>query len=309
MVLLGDSLIISTTSGFKHRAKTILFQGPLYSGKFKLLIDKEAERHYYGSLELKVIRGVVRIVNTTPFQRYLAGVVDAETGPKGSLEFYKVQAIIARTFTLENLEKHADFGFNLCDAVHCQVFKGTATRNSQINVAVERTNQQVLYEADGKMAFAPYHSNCGGQTESSDNVWGGNRYYLKRITDTFCVHQSKARWESRVPIEKWNKWLLRNHVADMVNQSFTHNADARQRQLTIGKTPISCRKIRTDFNLSSAFFSVRTTPSEVIFNGRGYGHGVGVCQQGAMRMAELGYRCEDILSHYYKGLHIGKVAY
>ncbi len=305
--LSGDSLKIHTGDGGKHFVKKLNLYGPLTNGKLLIKTNKDEARNYHGTIEIKVIRGVMRVVNTTPMQAYISGVVDAETGPKSYTEFYKVQAIIARTFAIENLEKHQDFGFNLCDQVHCQVFKGTSIRNEIITQATASTQNLVLYEANGTLAYAPYHSNCGGQTETSENVWGGKRDYLCSVKDTYCITESKALWSKQIPMAKWNKWLTRNHLDAMVGQYIDWEQPERKKEIKLGGKTFTTRKLRTDFELSSSFFDLKVGSTSVLFKGKGYGHGVGICQQGASRMASLGYNYLAILSHYYQGLHVAKL--
>jgi stage II sporulation protein D len=93
----------------------------------------------------------------------------------------------------------------------------------------------------------------------------------------------------------------------MHNQQIDWEQPERKKEVKLGGKTFTTRKIRTDFGLSSSFFSIKTNYKEVIFQGRGYGHGVGVCQQGATRMADAGWDFQRIIAFYYDGLRIGKV--
>jgi stage II sporulation protein D len=304
--LVGDSIKGVSLKGVKVFGRRIEFYGPMLN-QFKLKAGNNEARVYKGSLEIKVLRGKIRLVNITDMEQYVSGVIDAEIGPKSFMELYKVQAIIARTFAFENIQKHQDEGFNLCDQVHCQVFKGMAIRNERIILATAKTESMVIREASGALAFVPYHSNCGGQTESSENVWGGAKSHLKPVKDSFCLRQSKAVWEKKISRERWEKWLIRHHVDKLVGEEFQLNQTNRKKEIDLAGQTFATRKIRSDFGLSSSFFNIKATAKEIIFTGRGYGHGVGICQQGASRMAELGYSYKDILNHYYYNIRVGKL--
>ncbi|MBX7180734.1 MAG: SpoIID/LytB domain-containing protein [Bacteroidia bacterium] len=304
--VVGDSLKGISLKGIRVSGRKLELYGPLLQS-FRLKMGNSEARLYKGSLEIRVLRGRIRVVNITGIEQYVSGVIDAEVGPKFAMEFYKVQAIIARTFAYENMEKHLDEGFNLCDQVHCQVFKGLEIRNERISLATAKTESMVIRDAHGALAFVPYHSNCGGYTESSENVWGGEKIHLKPVQDTFCLKQSKAVWEKKVSREKWDKWLTRHHMDGLVGEDFQLTQIARKKEIDLAGQIIATRKVRSDFGLSSAYFNIKTQGKEVIFTGKGYGHGVGICQQGANRMAELGYSYRDIIAHYYKGVRIGKI--
>ena len=306
ITLVEDSIKGVSLNGIKIFGRKLELQGP-QANQFKLKAGNTEPRTYKGALEIKVLRGKIRLVNITRLESYVAGVVDAEIGPKSFMEFYKVQAILARTFAIENIQKHFDEGFNLCDQVHCQVFKGTQIRNERITLATAKTEEIVIRDQTGALAFVPYHSNCGGYTESSENVWGGSKSHLKPVKDTFCLRQSKAVWEKKISRERWDKWLNRQHVDKLVGEEFQLDPGKRKKEIDLAGLSFETRKIRSEFGLSSSFFSIKATEKEIIFTGRGYGHGVGICQQGASRMAELGYSYLDILNHYYQRIKISKL--
>ena len=117
---------------------------------------------------------------------YIAGVSESESGKKDNiLEYYKVQAIICRTYALKNSGKHIKEGYNLCDQEHCQVYKGRCT-NPEILLAVSKTTGIIIVDRYNQPINAAFHANCGGQTLNSEDVWSKPLDYLKSVPDTFC---------------------------------------------------------------------------------------------------------------------------
>lgn len=127
-------------------------------------------RAYRGSLEVRSVNGGVGVVNVLNLEAYLRGVVPAELGPKTfpAVEALKAQAVAARTYAVVHLGDHAADGWDLCDAMSCQVYEGTGVEHPLSDRAVAETAGQVL-TFEGKPVQAFYHSTCGGHTE--DAVW------------------------------------------------------------------------------------------------------------------------------------------
>jgi len=119
---------------------------------------------------------------------------------------------------------------------------------------------------------------------------------------SYCAQGKNAKWEFKVSIEKWKNYLTENgfHLdKDISPTTFNFLQINRRKFYRIGNDSISFQKLRNDFKLKSAFFSIETKDGMVYFQGRGYGHGVGLCQEGAMQMAVLGYSYREILQFYY----------
>ncbi len=248
----------------------------------------------------------LRLVNEVDIDNYVAGVVQAETGTTAPKEYYKIQAIMCRTFALENKSRHSSDGYALCDREHCQVFKGRSNKNPDIKLAVAATSGIVLVDSTNHLIFSAYHSNCGGQTDFSQNVWKTEKDYLKPVVDTFCVNSRNANWEKIISLHDWEKYLVKQ------NKDFSKPADSlycfyqpqRKSEYELFGTKIPLTQIRKDLKLSSTFFHLEQDDDKIIFTGRGSGHGVGLCQQGAIEMASKGYSYKKILGYYYKGVRL-----
>jgi stage II sporulation protein D len=155
--------------------------------KIKLLNPDRKARFYDDELLLSIIENEgLKLINNTYIDNYIAGVSEAEAGKSAGIEFYKVQSVLARTYALAHLYKHQPEGFNLCDQVHCQAFHGKSSQK-QILDAVHSTKGEVVVDQDLQLITAAFHSNSGGQTANSEDVWGASTTYLKSVLDTFSL--------------------------------------------------------------------------------------------------------------------------
>ena len=305
----GDSLRCIGIQKNYGLFKTMNFNAMIDSAVFSIRpIDPQKNiRFYDDNLQLSKQMGKLQTINLVDIDKYISGVVEAEGGSKASPEYYKTQAVLCRTYALSHLDRHSEENFNLCDGTHCQAFNGRNSGNVSILDASFETKGLVVVDTDTTFITAAFHSDCGGETESSNNVWLINKTYLKPVQDPYCQNQKNFRWEKKLTLEQWKQYLLKNdfHLKkDMPISLFNFTQYKRRQYYHLGKDSITFRKIRNDFDFHSAFFSIEVKNDSVLFHGRGYGHGVGLCQEGAMQMAKLGYNFREIIQFYYQGVNI-----
>lgn len=243
----------------------------------------------------------MRVLNRIDMEKYIAAVIEAEGGIEAPAEYYKTQAVLIRTFTIKNMLKHAEEGFNLCDEVHCQAYKARSSQNKVILDATKATSGMVVVDRDSVLIMSPFHSNCGGETNRSGMYWQKDLPYLKSVTDPFCTTSSQARWTVRVTKIEWLKYIdeIKNNNIDYQRHNFSFTIPHRAKFIALNGLEISMRGVREYFNLKSSFFNIKDDGTTITFNGKGYGHGIGMCQQGAMEMAKVGYTWMDILHFYF----------
>ncbi len=273
----------------------------------KLITPKQDTRIYQGNLNVIVYNNQLEIINQIAMPDYLAGVVEAESGPNEVNEYYKNQATICRTYALKNVEKHKNEGFHLCDGVHCQAYKGKSTKNKIIPEAVKKTKDLVIVDSDNQLITAVFSANCGGQTNNSEDVWTSPLPYLRSITDTFCIDQRQAFWTKKIEFNTWKSFLKDNSITieDTLSiDSLIFSQPKRQKSYLANNQSIKLTTLRYGLKLRSTFFSIKPDGSNLILSGRGYGHGVGMCQEGAMNMAKKGYSFDKIIKYYYTGVKI-----
>ena len=273
------------------------------------LVPNLKERKYYSNLKAFVSGNSITIVNQIGLERYLIGVLESEVGPSQSKDFYKVHAVISRTYALKNLNKFIHEGFNLTDLVNCQVYKGKMYNNKAIEEAVNETKNLVLVDKNIDYITAAYYSNSGGQTVNVEDVWLEPLYYLRSVKDPYSVGKHNYSWTRKISKTKWLSYLKNKHNfpadnSELAKKACNFKQSYRKKYFLDWKHHILLTDIRNDFKLKSTFFSVTEHTDHVVLNGKGFGHGVGLSQEGAIQMIKLGYGFLDVLRFYYTGVHL-----
>ena len=286
------------------------FIGNGYENTFKIktLKPKGIVKNYEDNLMVKLHNyyDYFQLINNIDIDNYVAGVVESEVGKSPPPEYFKLQAIICRTYALKNIKRHEHEGFSLCDRVHCQAYN-RKPKSALIKASATETKGIVIVDSDINLITATFYSNCGGQTANSEEVWKSELYYLRSIKDTFCLHENNAVWTKKISKEKWHNYLISKGIPKGSLQhecSSEYFQNCREQFYENQNVQIPFTSIRTDFHLKSAQFDVVEQDGYVFFTGKGYGHGVGLCQEGAMKMAKTGYSYIEILHFYYEDVHM-----
>jgi len=201
--------------------------------------------------------------------------------------------------------KHAADRYNLCDNTHCQAFNGVVN-DSLISKAVEGTKGQVISTKDSVLIISAFHSNCGGETSASEDVWLTGHSYLKGISDPYCRTSPNAKWRKSYSTGEWISYLNR-YGLDLKPEkisSLNFSQSARVNEYRVDSFSMPLIQMRSDLGLRSTYFSVVAEQDSVVLEGKGYGHGVGLCQEGAMEMAARGFDYKKIIEFYYPGVII-----
>jgi stage II sporulation protein D len=281
---------------------SVFFEGKNGDDSFSLrLNDKEPLRQFYsGDLSCFPDLGTLVLINTCDVEKYVAGVVMAEGGSGWNIEYFKTQAVIARTYLYKYFDKHIPDRYNVCDNTHCQAFNGLSS-DTIINRAARETSGQVILARDSTLIISAFHSNCGGETSSSEDVWLAPQPYLRRKADPYCLSSRNSVWSKSLSLKEWSDYLKKSgYKGDEKDPSaFSFIQKFRQIDYKTGSFTMPLTTIRNDLNLRSTFFSVLSEGDTITLRGRGYGHGVGLCQEGAMAMAAKGFNYEQIINFYY----------
>jgi stage II sporulation protein D len=191
--------------------------------------------------------------------------------------------------------------------------KEESSRALAVRKAIEETKSQVLANASGKLLPAYFHADCGGQTEEASAVWGPQEAKVGTATDAYCPFSPKAKWSwSLTSNEIYSKIRMalklpwEGDLKEITVSEFTASGRVAKLALTTREGVrhfISGAQLRSllgfDHLRSTAFTLSRQPSGQYKFDGRGYGHGVGLCQWGARKLANLGTNYKDILKHYY----------
>lgn len=267
-------------------------------------------RSYDGDLKVTAVGGNLKIENYVDVNDYLSGVVESEAGPRAPYEYYKTQAIISRTYLYEKIWREGVDKYTLMDNVNHQVYLSRNHKNNIIRQAVNHTTDLIIVDSTNMPIIAVFHSNSGGQTANSEDVWLSSTPYLKSVIDSFSLKQHNSIWRDTVSADRWIKYLTTNGIKINTPKAkidnLTYSPTSRERCYRYMTDTIPLKKIRTDFGFKSAWFSIKPKAGGRVleFTGYGYGHGVGLSQEGAMEMARRNYSFIDIINFYYRGVQI-----
>lgn len=304
-----DSLYIRDHTGCWHQGTNLRFSAPDEYAYFRLkpALPVMDSREYLGDLQVQISMNNLLIINDIDMEKYIMGVTETEAGSRCDLEYYKVQSILSRTFAFKNLARHKTEGFHLCDAVHCQAYKGRNIWNEDVEIGTEVTEGLVLADGDSILLNAAYHANSGGETRGAEEVWLTGKNYLRPVLDPFSLNQPGTKWEKSIPAGDWVNYLQSKGVfiGELQDTSVLEMPlKRRQDYYLFGQDSLLLSVVRDDYQLRSDYFGVYLSGDHIVLDGRGYGHGVGLSQEGAMEMARKGYRYNAIINYYYHQIQV-----
>jgi len=302
--------------------------GTLYFKPMDKAVAVNGQR-YRGSVEVRSHGGKLWVINVLDVEDYLKGVVPCEIGSinRGLFEVGKAQAVAARTYAYGHMGRHKELGFDVYATVKDQVYEGIGAESGIISDAIAQTRGMVITD-HGLPIDAKYHSTCGGMTADFNDAWPGQGpTYLTSVPCGLCSNSPHYTWQ-----KLWSNHdfftqirsrLPRAGVAigdsELIKNIVLHRNRKTQRVVmaTIitdkNSYKIGINSIRTVFGddrdpgglLKSTWFSIKPATGDTIaVMGKGWGHGVGMCQFGAMEMARRGKSFKQILLHYYPGTKI-----
>jgi len=259
--------------------------------------------HYVGDIEVWRGKAGMYLINELPLEDYIKNVVNSEVAASWDMEALKAQAVISRTYALFQKKATNNPNYDLTSSVLHQVYKGS-TIDGRVAYAVMNTEGEVL-TYNGGLIEALYHSTCGGMTEDVEEVFGKSYPYLKPVAPA-CELSPYSIWERKIPCEEIEKALNITGIRSLVPKSFTATKRVKTVEvthsggtLTVKATDL--RKLLGWSRLPSTNFEVSMENNTAVFEGKGYGHGVGLCQWSALQMAREGKTYREILSFFYPG--------
>ncbi len=285
-----------------------------------IIVDKNKLRRYRGKLVIVAkTANKLLVINKLDIERYVQGVLYHEISNRWPLEATKAQAVATRTYALYQIEQSKKREYDMTDDTYSQVYGGSSAERFRTTVAALRTKGEVLI-FNGKILPAYFHSNSGGHTENVAEVWERAEPIapLRGVPSPYSENKSNFFWKKNFRLkdiqDKLNNKGFNIGLIDRIEIS-ERNESGRIRSLHIrdknGKT----------INISGKEFRLIVGPNEIRSNnytiemkgyyadliGKGWGHGVGMCQWGAYGMAEKGHDYTDILKYYYPGAEIEKI--
>ena len=288
------------------------------------LTTKEYNYKEYNTI--KLFHAKTSKVEEIPLDEYLYSVVSAEMPASFEIEALKAQAVVARTYTIYKIQnnngKHGDA--SICDeSTCCQAWISKEDRLSKWEETSRQSNWEKIVNAvdstkgkivtyEGKPINAFFHSNSGGKTEITANVWGGDGYpYLQSVEtsgeDGYSQYASEVTLTKQSFIDK----IKQTHSDFSIDfneenciQILEYTEGGRVKTIKIGNLNLSGVEVRTLIGLKSANFTINIEGDNINFSVIGYGHGVGMSQTGADSMAKQGSNYEEIIKHFYTGVEV-----
>jgi stage II sporulation protein D len=272
---------------------------------------------YRGSMEIsEEPDGTLTVINDVDLEDYVMGVVAGEVPKNWPLEALKAQAIAARTFAVLKREEARAAGntYDLENTALFQMYQGSGIINDNIQKAVSETSEEII-TYDNQPIEAFFHSNCGGETSDAKSVWSQDKPYLQSVRCDYGNQGPHYRWKAEILIPDLVRELRAAgmKIGDVVEINPIDRDDSgRIKQLGIVDSDGQMRTIKSStFRMALGPDLIRSTNFEahvendrVVFNGLGWGHGVGLCQEGACGMAMMGFNAFEILRYYYRGIMV-----
>ena len=274
------------------------------------------QRRYRGLIKVQLDQGRLKVINRVALPDYLASVVGAEMPHQWPEAALQVQAVASRTYALRQRQPETDY--DLGATVSSQVYRGMESETDSTRKAVASTRNEVLTHGD-RLIDAVFHSSSGGVTENSGEIWRYQLPYLKSVPD----------FDESSPVHRWRQPLHRRQLQHAFAeiggvesiQPLQRTSSGRLRRVLVrgpdGELELSGAQLRRRLKLRSSFVRFEATDEaadpitslrdwlglrpQLIAIGRGWGHGVGLSQWGALALSRRGRSYREILGHYYRG--------
>jgi stage II sporulation protein D len=272
-------------------------------------------RRFRGNIDVMMKgNGKLLVINNIGLDEYLYGVLHHEVSHRWPAECLKAQAIVARTFALEQIRNNKAQPYDLRCDIYSQVYGGRTGEKWSTAHAVDSTRGKVL-TFGGNIFSTYYHATCSGHTEDASNLWKVDLAPLKGVPCNFCGKSKHYRWTKEIPLNILELKLNASgyKVGRVVSVSvLSKNPSGRNDKIEIkddagGSVVLTGKDFRQVFgpnDVRSTKFDVEIKGRVLTLRGMGWGHGAGMCQWGAFGMSERGKKCEQILKYYYPGTEI-----
>jgi stage II sporulation protein D len=279
-------------------------------------------------IRVGIVEGGRTTIRRVPLEEYVEATILSEFAPPGGdpgvvERMLEVQAVIGRTYALAHLARHERQGFDLCATTHCQLFQPSRLQTSrwapQAAVAVRRTARTVLWY-DAGPARTLFHADCGGHTSNAVDIWGGTaRPYLVALADDGPAEEVHGTWRfeaSRSAVQRALNADARTRIGARLDgiQILGRDRVGRAERIVLGgaqERTVRGEALREVLAqafgaraIKSTWFDVRAERTQFVFEGRGFGHGVGLCQAGALARIRAGAKPATILKRYFPGTRL-----
>lgn len=295
--------------------------GAIQSQSQKIFIKTESKdvividgRKFGGSIQIiKKENNRLLVINHIDLENYVKGILYHEVSHYWPMEVLKAQAIVSRSYAAYQMQENKSRDFDVTSDIYSQVYGGRTSQRYRTNKAVQETEGLILTYQD-KLIPAYFHATCGGRTEDASMLWNIDIAPLKGVFCGFCKESAHFNWHYVLTLKEIEDRLTKQgHRIDNIKdiEILTRDASGRITDLKIISTKKDSKMSAKDFRniigpniIRSTNFNVDIIKKDAVFEGVGWGHGVGLCQWGAYFMAKQGYKTSEILEYYYPGTDV-----
>lgn len=304
-------IIKEETLVIEPKGMTISINGLTYKHPIEISCTKKNpltinERTYFGTV--KIIPGLnPQVINYIPIETYLLSVLPSEVPVSFHKNALQAQTIIARTYSYYFMIKNHDNMFDVDDTTAYQVYNGYSDlcRKNSVARTVFRAialTKSIIIQYDNAPIVAYFHSNSGGRTKSGLSYFGpkSDFPYLISQEDPYSVDQPAYKWEYSMDKSDFDKIFGDDITIEQSDFCKTISNGVKKFDTKTIRRMIGYSKVKSET------FSITQTDDQIKFEGYGYGHGVGMSQWGANRMARLHFNYKQIIEFYYPGVCLEK---
>ena len=282
-------------------------------------IDEEEIKFYFVSNRtVRVKKEATGEIVTVPFEEYVKGVLAGEMPISFEKEALKAQAVAARSYVLKKMEDSKNKDYDVVDTVMNQVYlddnylkekwqdKFDEKNNKLKEVIIETKGEYLTY--NGEVAEAFFFSTSTGKTENSGEVFVTQLPYLKSVDSSWGAEVSPVfNDREEYSVLDFCTSLNIPYKEQISIQIIKTTSTGRIKQIKINGVVFTGNQVTSALNLRSTYFTINQTGNNIIIETKGYGHGVGMRQYGALAMSKRGYTYDEILKYYYQGVEISKL--
>lgn len=272
------------------------------------------DRSFRGDIEvLKDSSGHLLVVNRIDLEDYVKGILYHEASHYWPEDALKAQAVACRTYAVYQMQENAGCDYDVTSDIYSQVYGGKVSERYRTNKAVEDTKGEAIFYK-GRVFPAYYHATCAGHTEDASELWKINISPLKGVVCGYCKDAPHYSWHNVLSVKEVADKLREagyklKDIEDIVLLDKTASGRIRTLGIVSGGKQLKIpakdfRNIMGPNVIKSTIFDVKIIGNDAVFEGLGWGHGVGMCQWGAYFMAKEGYNYREILKYYYPASYV-----
>jgi len=266
-------------------------------------------RRFRGNMEfMKIDNSGLTVINYIELEDYIKGILYHEVSHYWPIEALKAQAVVCRTYALNQMQENKSKDYDVTADIYSQVYGGRTSERYRTNEAVEATRGEVL-TFEGDIFPAYYHATCAGHTEDASLLWNNDIPPLKGVVCNYCKNSPHFKWHTVLSTQEVGDALAKSEYKIKAIKDILIDGKDRSGRIINLKLVSDENNIKIpakDFRniigpniLKSTNFKVKVIENDVVFEGFGWGHGVGLCQWGAYFMAKEGHTYQQILEYYY----------